>query len=102
MEPTRRNFLIGAALGLGTPFIGPTRVQAQLSGLGHDRLVLLGTKGGPRVTAYAPTPSSNLIVYRNVPYVIDAGYGFTVKLVEAGRPSGWGEFNSRHNGRGRR
>ncbi|PYQ83361.1 MAG: hypothetical protein DMG02_33820 [Acidobacteria bacterium] len=86
MEATRRSFLIGAALGLGTALSRPRSGRAQQPGLGRDRLVLLGTKGGPRVTSYAPTPSANLIVYRNVPYVIDAGYGVTFKLVEAGLP----------------
>src|SRR6266705_3166112 len=84
MDARRRKILIGAALGLGTALLRPTLGRAQQPGLGRDRLVLLGTKGGPRVTSYAPTPSSNLIVYRNVPYVIDAGYGVTCKRVEAG------------------
>ena len=86
MEATRRKVLIGAALGLAAALARPTLGRAQPPGLGRDRLVLLGTKGGPRITGYAPTPSSSLIVYRNVPYVIDAGYGVTFKLVEAGLP----------------
>src|SRR6266581_9361291 len=86
MDARRRKILIGAALGLGIALLRPTLGRAQQPGLGRDRLVLLGTKGGPRVTSYAPTPSSNLIVYRNVPYVIDAGYGVTLKLIEAGLP----------------
>lgn len=56
------------------------------SQLGSDRLVLLGTRGGPAITGYRPTPSSNLIVYKGVPYVIDAGYGASLKLIEAGIP----------------
>src|SRR5229473_5579124 len=79
MAMTRRKFMTGAALGAGAA-LGPKHAWAQQPGLGRDRLVLLGTKGGPRITGYAPTPSSNLIVYRNVPYVIDAGYGVTFKL----------------------
>ena len=86
MEATRRNFLLGAATGIGLTLAAQGRGAAQQLSLGRDRLVLLGTKGGPRITGYAPTPSSNLIVYRNVPYVIDAGYGVTFKLVEAGLP----------------
>src|SRR5260370_26323004 len=85
MAMTRRKFMTGAARGAGAA-LGPKPAWAQQPGLGRDRLVLLGTKGGPRITGYAPTPSSNLIVYRNVPYVIDAGYGVTFKLVEAGLP----------------
>jgi len=85
METTRRNFVMGAA-SVAAAALGPNCARAQQSSLGRDRLVLLGTKGGPRVTGYAPTPSSNLVVYRNVPYVVDAGYGVTVKLAEAGLP----------------
>src|SRR5947199_7306299 len=85
MARTRRKFVLGAALGAGAA-LAPTYAWPQQPSLGRDRLVLLGTKGGPRVTSYAPTPSANLIVYRNVPYVIDAGYGVTFKLVEAGLP----------------
>ena len=46
----------------------------------------LGTRGGPRITDYKPSPAANLIVWNNVPYVIDTGYGVTFKLVEAKFP----------------
>jgi ribonuclease BN (tRNA processing enzyme) len=85
MAMTRRKFMAGAVLGAGAA-VRPKEAWTQQPGLGRDRLVLLGTKGGPRITGYAPVPSSNLIVYRDVPYVIDAGYGVTLKLVEAGLP----------------
>jgi ribonuclease BN (tRNA processing enzyme) len=66
---------------------GLGRAAAQpVSGLGPDRLVLLGTRGGPLVTGPAPTPSANLIVFRGAPYVIDTGYGVTLKLLAAGVP----------------
>lgn len=78
--------LIGAVGAAGAPFVQKLGFAQQEPALGRDRLVLLGTKGGPRITSYAPTPSSNLLVYRNVPYVIDAGYGVTLKLAEAGLP----------------
>ena len=52
----------------------------------RDRLVLLGTKGGPSVWGYTPSPSSNLLVYQGIVHVIDAGYGATFKLIEAGVP----------------
>jgi len=51
---------------------------------GPDRIVLLGTRGGPFIGGYSPSPSANLLVYKGVPYVIDAGYGVTFKLVDAG------------------
>ena len=41
-------------------------------------------KGGPFIRSYKQTPSANLIVYKNNPFVIDAGYGATFKLKEAG------------------
>jgi ribonuclease BN (tRNA processing enzyme) len=63
-----------AALAQGTPNLGPNRV------------VLLGNKGGPSIRAYAPSPSANLLVWNNVPHVIDVGYGVTFKLVEAKFP----------------
>jgi ribonuclease BN (tRNA processing enzyme) len=49
-----------------------------------DRLVLLGTQGGPFIRSYKQTPSANLIVYKDMPFVIDTGYGTTFKLKEAG------------------
>lgn len=49
-----------------------------------NRIVLLGTKGGPGIQSYIPSPAANLIVYNNIPFVIDTGYGVTFKLLEAG------------------
>ncbi|HEV8285603.1 MAG TPA: MBL fold metallo-hydrolase [Chitinophagaceae bacterium] len=49
-----------------------------------DRLVLLGTQGGPLIRSYKQTPSANLIVHKNVSFVIDTGYGVSFKLREAG------------------
>ena len=71
--------------GLGVTAVVPM-AQAQAPALGPDRLVLLGNKGGPSIRSYAPSPSSSLLVWKGVPYVIDAGYGATFKLVEAGFP----------------
>ena len=71
-----------------TALVGPVHAQGSGLSLGPDRLVLLGNKGGPSIRFYAPSPSSSLIVWKGVPYVIDAGYGATFKLVEAGFPLG--------------
>ncbi len=49
-----------------------------------DRLVLLGTQGGPFIRSYKQTPAASLLVYKNLPIVIDTGYGVTFKLLEAG------------------
>jgi ribonuclease BN (tRNA processing enzyme) len=58
-----------------------------MSDIGPNRLVLLGTKGGPAIrTAYSPSPTANLLVHDGVPYVIDTGYGVSFKLVHAGIP----------------
>jgi ribonuclease BN (tRNA processing enzyme) len=56
------------------------------AGLGPDRLVLLGTKGGPAVRIPGALPTSNLLVVAGTPYVIDAGYGVSLRLVEEGIP----------------
>src|SRR5436305_8789509 len=84
---TRRHLLrTGLSSAAACALPRPSRSQGQ-SGLGPNRLVLLGTKGGPAIRAgYKPSPSANLIVYNGVPYVIDTGYGVSFKLVEAKFP----------------
>jgi ribonuclease BN (tRNA processing enzyme) len=47
------------------------------------KLILLGTKGGPRVTVGRANPA-NVVVVNDQPYVIDCGHGVTRQLVEAG------------------
>src|SRR5262249_38058805 len=47
------------------------------------RLILLGTKGGPRVGKGRANPA-NVVVVNGHPYVIDCGYGVTRQLVDAG------------------
>jgi ribonuclease BN (tRNA processing enzyme) len=37
-------------------------------------------------SALLPSPSANLIVFDNVPYVIDTGYGVSGKLVQSKFP----------------
>jgi len=49
-----------------------------------DRLVLLGTKGGPAIRTRGPSPSANLLVLGGRPYVIDCGLGVTRGLVDCG------------------
>jgi ribonuclease BN (tRNA processing enzyme) len=90
--PTRRSFILSSGLSVATLALAAERLLAQQPTpatrptpvAGRDRLVLLGTKGGPFVSAYAPAPSSNLLVHRGSPYVVDAGYGVTFKLIDAG------------------
>jgi ribonuclease BN (tRNA processing enzyme) len=84
---TRRHLLgASAAVALAGGMGKPQPATAQQRNLGPNRLVLLGTRGGPRITDYKPSPAANLIVWNNVPYVIDTGYGVTFKLVETKFP----------------
>ena len=48
------------------------------------RLILLGTKGGPRPTPHYRGQPAQVIVIDGVPYVIDCGSGVADKLVLAG------------------
>jgi ribonuclease BN (tRNA processing enzyme) len=47
------------------------------------KLILLGTKGGPRVTGGRANPS-NVVMLDGEPLVVDCGYGVTRQLVTAG------------------
>lgn len=81
MNPiTRRNFMSGAAAMVAAA-LAPSRGWAQGA---RTRLVLLGTGGGPRVTAKGRAKPATLIVVNGVPYVIDCGEGVALQLVRAG------------------
>ena len=86
MSYSRRNFirtsgLFSGIIGLNLPaFITNRNSVAQ----DVNRLVLLGTQGGPFIRSYKQTPSANLLVYKSLPIVIDAGFGVTFKLLDAG------------------
>jgi ribonuclease BN (tRNA processing enzyme) len=54
-----------------------------LAPISDTRLVLLGTKGGPRVGRGRANPA-NVVVINDRPYVVDCGYGVTRQLIEAG------------------
>lgn len=85
---TRRQFIAGLGAALGAVSLGHsvTAGQEEARDLGPNRLVLLGTRGGPLITGYTPTPSANLIVFDDIPLVIDSGYGVTLKLLNAHIP----------------
>jgi ribonuclease BN (tRNA processing enzyme) len=51
----------------------------------RTRIVLLGTKGGPRITLNAANPA-NVVVVNDIPFVIDCGAGVSRQLVAAGVP----------------
>ncbi len=48
-----------------------------------DRVVLLGTKGGPAIRKGGPNPTSHLLIMEGRPIVVDCGIGVTRALVEA-------------------
>ena len=65
---TRRHLLgAGAASALAATLGERREALAQQRSLSRNRLVLLGTRGGPRITDYKPSPAANLIVWNNVP-----------------------------------
>ena len=80
-EFIRKSCLLSGAIGLDLSFDMNEKCFVQPDG---DRLVLLGTQGGPFIRSYRQTPSANLIVNKTVPFVIDTGYGVSFKLREAG------------------
>ena len=79
-EFIRKSFLLAGVVGLNIPSNLSEEYSSNING---DRLVLLGTQGGPFIRSYKQIPSANLIVYKNTPFVIDTGYGTTFKLREA-------------------
>jgi ribonuclease BN (tRNA processing enzyme) len=81
MQTTRREFLAGA-----TTFAVSQTLLARV-GVGQQkkstRVVLLGTKGGPRIGEAGRSNPSTLIMINDVPYVVDCGYGASKQLVTA-------------------
>ncbi|MHA7684194.1 MBL fold metallo-hydrolase [Cupriavidus sp. PET2-C1] len=81
----RRQLLtLGAAAFAGAVLPGLPRAQEASREQGM-RLILLGTKGGPRVGGKRSNPA-NLLLINGVPYVIDCGMGVSRQMVEAGVP----------------
>jgi ribonuclease BN (tRNA processing enzyme) len=84
--PSRRDLLrlgmTAAAVGL-LPLQGVRAMQAAAAPTKGAKLVLLGTKGGPRVGGNRSNPANALIVDGNA-YVIDTGMGVTAQIVKAG------------------
>lgn len=48
------------------------------------RIILLGTKGGPRVGETGRSSPSTLLLINDVPYVVDCGYGTSKQLLTTG------------------
>src|SRR5262249_35287397 len=78
----RREFITGLGVVAAWPMVG--RAQPRATPPTSDtRLILLGTKGGPRVSKGRANPS-NLVIAGGRSYVVDCGYGVTRQLVGAG------------------
>src|SRR5919199_1725483 len=90
--PTRRGFILGsAALAAAAAWGGRSQAQPGPGGPAapkagsKTRLILLGTRGGPRVTPqFHRAHPSQVILANGVPYVIDCGSGVADRLVLAG------------------
>lgn len=83
---SRRRFLGRASALLLATAAGPALAQAAPGTAGGGtQIVLLGTKGGPRVGGNRKNPAT-LLMIGGVPYVIDCGYGVSEQLVKAGVP----------------
>src|SRR5262245_51545184 len=82
MITTRREFLT-----LATGFM-ISHSLLNRNAFGQDRkptrIVLLGTKGGPRVGEAGRSNPATLLLINDVPYLIDCGYGVTKQLITAG------------------
>jgi len=82
MRHGRRQFLAGAAgFALACGALPPAFGQGKRG----TRVILLGTKGGPRVGGERSNPSTLLLI-NDVPYVVDCGAGASRQLVAAGVP----------------
>jgi ribonuclease BN (tRNA processing enzyme) len=85
MQVTRRTALAASIMTVGAlAGVAQTRF-ALAAGAARTRLVLLGTKGGPRVETGRSNPA-NLLLVGDRPYVIDCGYGVARQLAAAEIP----------------
>src|SRR5689334_19288779 len=82
-EFIRKSVLLSGAIGFNTSYPPDTKTGESIN-QATDRLVLLGTQGGPFIRSYKQTPSASLIAYKGIHFVIDAGFGVTFKLRDAG------------------
>jgi len=78
MKPTRREFLFAA-----TSFALLSR-YAFSQQTKPTRVILLGTKGGPRVGEAGRSNPSTLLLINDIPYLVDCGYGASKQLITAG------------------
>jgi len=82
MESSRRQFLtVLAGFGVSTVFFSRLGASQQSS---STRVILLGTKGGPRVGEAGRSNPATLLLINGVPYLVDCGYGTSKQLISAG------------------
>ena len=86
MSFSRRKFLAGQQLFLSwtlnafAPRLGISQQKQP------TRVILLGTKGGPRVGESGRMNPSTLVVINGLAYVVDCGYGTSRQFVATGTP----------------
>src|ERR1044072_3956170 len=82
LKINRRQFLtVGTGFVVSHALLGRVSLSQQKK---STRIVLLGTKGGPRVGEAGRSNPSTLIMINDVPYVVDCGYGTSKQLISAG------------------
>jgi len=81
MQHSRRQFLGGVGSFAISYCAFPYRAAQEKKG---TRIILLGTKGGPRVGESGRSNPSTLILINDIPYVVDCGYGTSRQLMAAG------------------
>src|ERR1044072_1895934 len=82
MQQTRRQFLRAAGgFAVSCSLLRETAFGQQKT---RTRVILLGTKGGPRVAEAGRSNPSTLILIDDVPYLVDCGYGTSRQLLSAG------------------
>src|ERR1044071_5140088 len=82
MQMNRRNFLTAAAGFTVSHTLLARSISQQPKK--PTRLILLGTKGGPRVGEAGRSNPSTLLLINDVPYLVDCGYGATKQMLNAG------------------
>ena len=82
MQPTRRQFLTAATFAASYALM--PRLAFSQAAKKPTRVILLGTKGGPRLGEAGRSNPSTLIMINDVPYLVDCGYGTSKQLVTAG------------------
>jgi ribonuclease BN (tRNA processing enzyme) len=87
MPHARRRFLTRAAgCAVSAALSGPLAFGQERKA--RTRLILLGTRGGPRVDQEGRKNASTLLLIGGTPYVVDCGYGTSRQLLAAGVPLG--------------